>query len=250
MAHSRTRPPNRNTDRGRPSKGPRLVPLSRDDQQRVTLLQEAAAHLRGPAGMPAHAEVIDFVLTPEGSKFVNRLNWTRRDEDIPNFAFQMVETLRDDIKAKAKVAGARLEAEAEHALKQFLAGRFTPARPEKYKHGQAPRKVNLNVRVPRELRQEADALGKQLLASGDLEWAPLASNVLTSYFSDRVEENFRNPIRKRYRARELWASTQCAEARGVSVAEWQRIAPEPVWVAQGDIPMWDPDDVAGRSEAE
>lgn len=171
--------------------------LSRDDQQRVALLQEAAAHLREQAGMPEHAGVIDFVLTPEGSKFVSRVHWQKRGEGIPNFAIQMPRTLRDAVKAKASVAGAVLEAEAERALKSFLAGEFTPALPEKFPRGQAPEKVNLNIRVDRELRRRADALGKQLLEEGELDWAPLASNVLVSYFVDRVEEDFRNPVKKK-----------------------------------------------------
>lgn len=173
------------------------MPLSRDDQQRVALLQEAAAHLRGPAGMPEHANVIDFVMTPEGSNFVKRLTWQKTDDGVPNFAFQVPKTLRDGIKAEAAVAGANLEAEAEYALRQFLAGAFTPAQPAKYGRGQTPQKVNLNIRVPRELRQAADRLGKQLLEDGELDWAPLASHVLASYFADRVEQEFRNPIRKK-----------------------------------------------------
>ncbi|MGW2520547.1 hypothetical protein ACWC09_26730 [Streptomyces sp. NPDC001617] len=172
------------------------MPLSRADQQRLTLLQEAATHLREQAGMPEHAAVIDFVMTPEGGNFVKRLNWQERDEGVPNFAFQVPKALRDDIKAEAAVAGANLEAEAEHALKQFLAGAFTPAQPQKYAKGQTPAKVNLNIRVSRELRQAADALGRQLLEDGELDWAPLASHVLASYLADRVAEDFVNPIRK------------------------------------------------------
>ena len=195
MANPRMRPPTRERDRRRPPKGPRLVPLSRDDQQRFTQLQQAAAHLR-QTGAAAEADAVDFVLTEDGRKFINRLAWKDREEQKPNLAMQMPETLRDDIKAKAAVTGANLEAEAQHALEEFLAGRFNPAQPKRAAHGQTPKKVNLNVRVDAALRAQADELGKQLLDEGELDWAPRASHVIVSWFTDRVEEGFRNPIRK------------------------------------------------------
>ena len=39
-------------------------------------------------------------------------------------------------------------------------------------------------------------MGQELLNEGELDWAPSTSQILVSYFMDRVEENFRNPIRK------------------------------------------------------
>jgi hypothetical protein len=174
------------------------VPLSRDDQQRVTRIREAAGHLRsgGPA-RPDLADTVDFLLTDEGRKFVGRLNWQETGQQKPNLALEMPETLRDAIKAKAGAAGASLEAEAEHALNRFLAGDFTPARPERAVRGQAPKKANLNVRVDRELRRRATELGEQLLAEDELDWAPGITNILTSYFTDRVEEDFRSPVTKK-----------------------------------------------------
>ena len=171
------------------------MPLSRDDQQRFTRLQQAASRLR-EQGATADADAVEFVLTEDGRKFINRLAWTGREEQKPNLAMQMPETLRNDIKAKAAVAGANLEAEAQKALEEFAAGRFTPAQPKRAPHGQTPKKVNLNVRVDAALRAQADELGRQLLAEGELDWAPRASHVIVSWFTDRVEEDFRNPIRK------------------------------------------------------
>lgn len=173
------------------------MPLSRDDQQRVTRIREAAQHLRtGGQARPDLAEQVDFLLTDEGRRFVGRLSWQETVQQKPNLALEMPESLRDEIKAKAAKAGASLEAEAEHALSRFLAGDFTPARPKKYKRGEAPKKANLNVRVDKELRQRATALGQQLLEDGELDWAPGITNILTSYFTDRVEEDFRNPVKK------------------------------------------------------
>ena len=195
VANAPTRPPNRVERRRAQPRGTRLVPLSRDDQQRLTQLQQASAHLR-EQGAPALADSVDFVLTEDGRKFINRLAWKDREQEKPNLAMQMPDTLRDEIKAKAAVAGANLEAEAQKALDEFVAGRFTPAQPKRAPHGQTPKKVNLNVRVDAGLRQQADEVGKQLLAEGELDWAPRASHVIVAWFMDRVEENFRDPIRK------------------------------------------------------
>ena len=196
MANAPPRPPNHRMRR-RPPRGPRLVPLSRDDNQRITQLQLASTHLR-ETGAPELAEAVDFVLTDEGRKFIGRISWQKTGQEKPNLAMQMPETLRDEIKAKAAAAGASLEAEAQKALEEFLAGSFTPARPERAPRGQAQavRKVNLNVRVNAALRRQADELGKQLLADDELDWSPLASNVIVSWFTDRAGEGFRNPVRK------------------------------------------------------
>lgn len=248
MANAPTRPPNRAPARRRPPRGPRLVPLSRDDQSRVDQLHKAAAHLRS-TGAEELAEHVDFVLTPEGMSFVSRLRKERFQRGIeegdvpPNFPLFMDRDLRDGIKRKAKAAGANLAAEAEHALKLFLIGQFTPAQSKRATRGTAGPKANLNVRVDADLRSDADQLGKQLLAEDELAWAPRASHVIVSWFVDRLEEEFRNPIQKRYKGRELWTADQCAESAGVTVDVWRESAPEPVWVAPGDVPMWDPEEV-------
>lgn len=197
MVNAPTRPPGRSRNGRRPPRGPRLVPLSRDDHKRVELTKQAAEHLRtgGPA-RPELADAVDFLLTDEGRKFLVRLGWQDTAQKKPNLPMEIPETLRDAIKAKAAAAGANLEAEAEHALNEFLAGRFTPAQPERSPRGQAPKKVNLNVRVDRALRGQADELGAQLLADGELDWAPRTSHVIVSWFRDRLDEGFRNPVTK------------------------------------------------------
>lgn len=171
------------------------MPLNRDDHKRVSQLQQASTHLR-ETGAPELADAVDFVLTDEGRKFIGRISWQKTGQEKPNLAMQMPETLRDQVKAKAAAAGANLEAEAQKALEDFLAGSFTPAPVQRAPRGQAPKKVNLNVRVNAGLRRQADELGKQLLADGELDWAPLASHVIVSWFTDRVAEDFRNPVRK------------------------------------------------------
>ncbi|MCI3279192.1 hypothetical protein [Streptomyces cylindrosporus] len=171
------------------------MPISRDDQQRVDNLHKAAAHLR-ETGKPELAETVEFVLTSDGRRFINNLAWKPREQEVPNLAMQMPETLRGDIKSKAARAGANLEAEAARALEEFVAGRFTPAQPVRSKPGETPKKVNLNVRVRADLRAQADEVGRQLLEEGELDWAPRSSHVIVAWFMDRVAEDFVNPIRK------------------------------------------------------
>ena len=200
MANTPMRPPNRDRSRRRPPRGPRLVPTDRtsqrqQDQQRVSQLQQAATHLR-ETGKPDLADTVDFVLTDEGRKFIGRISWQKTGEEKPNLAMQVPVTLRDAVKAKAAAAGANLEAEAQRALEEFVAGSFTPARPVKAARGQAPAKVNLNVRVNAALRRQAEEVADQLLAEGELDWAPKASHVIVAWFMDRVEEDFANPVRK------------------------------------------------------
>lgn len=195
MVNAPTRPPNRDRSRRRPPEGPRLVPLSRSDKERVEKIKEASAHLRS-TGAPKLAEHVDFLLTDEGRKFVGRLSWQERAEETPNFGIWMPIELRDEIKAKAAAAGAHLESEAAHALTEFVEGRFTPAQPQRAARGQAGKKANLNIRINAGLRARADEMGRELLEEGELDWAPSTSPILVSYFMDRVEENFRDPIRK------------------------------------------------------
>ena len=171
------------------------VSQRQEDQQRVENLQRAAAHLRETGAPPELAETVDFVLTDEGRKFIGRLSWKKSDQEKPNLPMYMPETLRADIKAAAAVAGANLEAEAQMALEEFLAGRFTPGQTVREPRGEASKKVNLNVRVNADLRRRAENLGNDLLAQDEMTWAPKASHVIVSWFMDRLEEKFVNPQR-------------------------------------------------------
>lgn len=168
-----------------------------EDERRVAELQQAAAYLResgAPAGL---ADTVDFVLTDEGRKFIGRVSWKKSDQVNPNLAIYMPEQLRNDIKAAAAVAGASLEGEADKALKEFIEGRFTPGQTAREPRGEATKKVNLNVRVNAELRREAENLANDLLAQDEMTWAPKASNIIASWFVDRLEEKFKNPVRKK-----------------------------------------------------
>ncbi|WP_107400461.1 hypothetical protein [Streptomyces africanus] len=158
------------------------MPLSRQDQNRVELLQQASAHLR-ETGAPKLAEAVDFVLTDEGANFVNRLRWKGAAEENPNLALRMPLALRDEIKAGAKAAGKSLTAQAVTALNAFLDGKFVPEQGAARVSG-SPQAM-LNVRVNAELRKRVDEHGAKLKEDGVLDWAPLTSHVLKAWFVEK-----------------------------------------------------------------
>ena len=173
--------------------------LRPEDNKRVELLTEAAAFLRAE-GKEQHAETVEFVLTPEGRTFVNRLRVQRlREEEAEgkygqNLAIAMPVVVREDI--KANVAQAQREnpdrspekaitasSEANKALEAFLAGEFVPERPQRAARGTAEKTGNLNVRVDPDLRQRAEDFGADNAAG--FGWAPRASHVIASWLVQR-----------------------------------------------------------------
>ena len=167
------------------------MPLRPEDQKRVDELTAAAAHLR-TTGAPQLADTVDFVLTPDGRSFINRLRVERLHQQEaegafdPNFAMQMPRPVRDEVKATAKALGGDLAVEARTALEQFLAGEFTPVRPKRATRNTFEDKVNLNIRVNKELRERADAHGKEL--AGTLGWEPRASHVIVNWLVRKFTE--------------------------------------------------------------
>lgn len=160
------------------------MPLSRQDQYRVDLLKKASAHLRNTGAPTELAESVDFVLTDEGANFVSRLRWKGAEQEAPNLALRMPLAVRDQVKAMAAAEGKSLTAQATAALNAFLDGEFTPERPERAPRGAGGTVANLNIRVNADLRRRVDEYGQKLLADGELDWAPITSNVLRSWFVD------------------------------------------------------------------
>ncbi|MEU9578787.1 hypothetical protein [Streptomyces chilikensis] len=183
------RPPTR-PERHRP-KGPRTMPLSRNDQERVNRLRQASQHLR-TTGAPELADEVDFVLTAEGANFAKRIQWQEAEQENPNLALRMPREMRDRIKLNASRSGqtATLATQAVIGLNKFLNGEFMPPRPQRAPRGTAAEAANLNVRVNAELRQQVDEHGKKLLADGVTDWAPITSQVLIAWFV----ENFGQPL--------------------------------------------------------
>lgn len=198
MAKTPTRPPNRSRNGGRPPRGPRPVALRPDDKKRVDHLTKAAAHLR-ETGKPEWADTVDFVLTPEGRSFLNRLRVERlRQEEAEgefgqNLALYMPLRVREEIKASVAKAAREnpgrkitVSSEAGRALEAFLAGEFVPAKPQRAARGSAEKTSNLNVRVDRELRERAENFGAD--NASRFGWAPRASHIITAWLVERFTQ--------------------------------------------------------------
>jgi len=176
------------------------VALRPEDQQRVNDLTETAAFLRAN-GKEEWADTVDFIRTPEGIKFVNRLRVDRLRRETEegkygqNLAIAMPLVVREEI--KTSVAQAQREnpnpqnpitvsSEAGKALQAFVDGEFVPVRPVRAARGSAEKTANLNVRVDADLRQRAEDFGADNAAK--FGWAPRASHIITAWLVQKFTE--------------------------------------------------------------
>lgn len=192
-----TRPPARSRNGGRPPRGPRTVALRPEDHKRVEHLTATASHLRAE-GKTEWADTVDFVLSPEGRLFVNRLRVDRlRQETVEgkygqNLAIAMPAPVREEIKAAiaqaARSSDVKVTAstEAARALEAFLAGKFVPSMPKRAARGTAEKTVNLNVRLDPDLRQRAEDYGADHAAQ--FGFAPRASHIISSWLVQHFTE--------------------------------------------------------------
>lgn len=176
--------------------------LRPEDQQRVNHLTQAAEYLRAN-GKEELADTVDFVRTPEGIKFVNRLRVDRLRRETEegkygqNLAIAMPLVVREEIKASVAQAqrdnpdrdplkSITVSSEAVKALQAFVAGDFVPAKPVRAARGSADRTVNLNVRVDAELRKQAEDFGADNAA--EFGWAPRASHIITAWLVQKFTQ--------------------------------------------------------------
>jgi hypothetical protein len=122
------------------------VPAPRDDDKRIAKLRQASAHLRagGPA-RPELADEVDFLLTDEGARFLNRLRWGTVADENPNLAISVTPELRAQLKALASENGKKLDQIVREGFQRYIEGRFNPPEPVKRRRGLE--KVNLNLRT-------------------------------------------------------------------------------------------------------
>jgi hypothetical protein len=120
------------------------VPAPRDDDKRIAKLRQASAHLRS-TGAPELAEEVDFVLTEDGARFLNRLRWGAVAEGQPNLAIGITPELRADLKALASENGKKLDQIVREGFDRYIAGTWLP--PEPVKRTRGLEKVNLNLRT-------------------------------------------------------------------------------------------------------
>jgi hypothetical protein len=121
------------------------VPVSRDDDKRIANLRQASAHLRSTGAPEELAQTVDFVLTEEGARFINRLRWGSVADDNPNLAMSVTPDLRARLKALASENGTTLEKVIREGFDRYITGRWLPPEPVKRRRG--VEKVNLNVRT-------------------------------------------------------------------------------------------------------
>ncbi|MCX4571552.1 hypothetical protein OOK48_35110 [Streptomyces viridodiastaticus] len=187
--------------------------LRPEDKKRVEQLKEAAAFLRD-GGKEPQASAVEYLLSPEGTAFVNRLRIERLRQETAegkygqNLSIAMPFAVRKDIKTNVARAAAEAQrkekelaaaedrepkkvsvsipAEAERALEAFLAGKFVPEKPKRAARGSAEKTVNLNVRVDPKLRQRAEDFGADHAAQ--FGFAPRASHVIASWLIQRFTE--------------------------------------------------------------
>jgi hypothetical protein len=142
------------------------VPAPRDDK-RIAKLRQASAHLRS-TGAPDLAEEVDFVLTDEGARFLNRMRWGTVADENPNLAISVTPELRARLKALASENGKKLDQILREGFDRYIAGEWLP--PEPVKRSRGVEKVNLNLRTDagqrkrlRELKPErSEELGYQV----------------------------------------------------------------------------------------
>ncbi|MEU1134442.1 hypothetical protein ABZ383_32055 [Streptomyces sp. NPDC005900] len=168
------------------------MPVPRDDNQRIAGLQEVSAHLR-QTGHPEYADRVDFVLTDEGAKFLNRMRWGAVADGKPNLALSVTPELRARLKALASENGTKLEETVREGFAKYIAGDWLPPTPTRARSASGVDKVNLNIRTSAEQRKQmrdlkadrSQELGFQVADS----WVALAW--LLEEFGLSVEDNLR-----------------------------------------------------------
>jgi hypothetical protein len=133
------------------------VPVSRDNE-RIAKLRQASTHLRS-TGAPELAEEVDFVLTEEGARFLNRLRWGAVADKNPNLAMSVTPEMRAQLKALASENGTTLEKVVREGFDRYIAGEWFPPEPVRRRAGGG--KVNLNIRTDAEQRESLRELKPQ-----------------------------------------------------------------------------------------
>ena len=215
------------SERRSPPRGPRTVPLSRQDQRTSDNLTSAAARLREQGKEAAEeAATVASMLTPVGAAFITRYYAQRTPTQ---FAIRMLESERAHIEAAAKENGDTISTLADQAMYELLHGIYMPT---EYATVALPWKSmikgdfkNLNLKVDGRLKTGVDLLMKDDAFIEDLGWAPGTAGTLI-----RLWLNERFPMADRLdiaQAIEAYTSgtplTDLAEQAGVDEAAIARM---------------------------
>ncbi|MFI0156259.1 hypothetical protein [Streptomyces lydicus] len=150
-------------------------------------LTTAAAKLRepgtpDPAALADAAEAIDEALAPNGWSKLRRTEPTAVSKLSPNKPIHMDRSVRTHLHQAADAKGVVLSHLGEEGLRKFIDGEFTPERPQRAATNPEERdSVTLNVALDKDLRDQADARGKELKEAGELDWAPKTAQIVKAY---------------------------------------------------------------------
>lgn len=179
MAHAPTRPPGRNTrsERRKPPRGPRTVPLSPRDQRAKKHFETAAKVLR-EQGKEEEAATVASMLTPVGAALIQRLHLADRTPVTLHLFMPVAE--RDHYHQSAKDSGDLLSTLAEQALYEIAEGIFRPARYTRPspRTGPATDEATLSLKVDKRLKDKVAALLKNDAFLTQLGWKPTSAALL------------------------------------------------------------------------
>ncbi|MFK8851279.1 hypothetical protein [Streptomyces sp. Ac-502] len=158
--------------------------MPKKDDDLLRRLSRASAHLRD-TGAPDLADAVDEMCAPTGWGKLRRA--IEAASPLPrNVAVYMPREERDHLRQAAADRNLVLTEEAHEGLRRFLAGEFTPVNLGRGPYTGDTVLSNLNLRLDPDLRSRADAHGKQLKETGELDWTPKAVHVVRQYLLQRM----------------------------------------------------------------
>ena len=143
----------------------------------LPVARQAAAFLR-EQGEPGMADAVETTI-----------EWaTRAEKSValqasidagldPNYSLHVDKQFRAHVRAAAEEKGKDLASVVVKGLEAFRDGKWTPPAPVRARHGSAPEKVSLNVRIPKDLFDQVDALAKDPEQAGERGYALNARQV-------------------------------------------------------------------------
>lgn len=253
MVNAPTRPPARPDGGRRPPRGP-LVARSTDlSPQLIRARMTVAVDRLKDRGDADLAEALEVVLAPGGWRKLRSPSSVGGGND--NYALYMATSVKNWLEDAARetdperAPGTVLAEVVNEGWEKFLTGDFQPAPLARAPRGKAPEKENLNLRPDTALGKKVEEASKQRglrMSAGQI-----GMSYLYDQYGISDEQQIGAaalPLPPKYEGRELWTATDCAERLGMTRQEWQEdvdlgVVPRPVWVAPGQIPMWDAESV-------
>lgn len=126
----------------------------------IPTVEAVASELRAD-GAALQADAVDTVLDAARELLAAKERQARLDAKLaPTLSIRVPERVRTHLHAAAAEAGVDLSTVARRYMELFRDGAWTPPAPTRSARGTAPKKVFLNVRIPKDLADTVDALAK------------------------------------------------------------------------------------------